>query len=117
MFVKFATGLKINYYYNYSDQFGNGRGSYTLDPQTGKLRIVDEHHYYPFGLRHEVHYPSGNRLDFHPSSTLNGGQIGDPVQLINVTKTEYMYRYNSKEWQDELGLNVYAYGRSEERRV
>ena len=47
---------------------------------------------------------------FHPSPTLNGGQIGDPVQLINVTKTEYMYKYNSKEWQDELGLNVYTYG-------
>lgn len=45
--------------------------------------------------------------DFHPSSTLNGGQIGDPVQLINVTKTEYVYRYNGKEWQDELGLNFY----------
>src|SRR5690625_3698145 len=45
---------------------------------------------------------------FHPSTTLNGGQIGDPVQLINVTKTEYMYRYNEKEWQDELGLNMYA---------
>jgi len=41
----------------------------------------------------------------HPSSTLNGGQIGDPVQLINVTKTEYMYRYQGQERQDELGLN------------
>jgi len=104
------TEFRFNYIYNHTDHLGNVRVSYTLDPQTGKLRIVDEHHYYPFGLRHEVHYPSGNRLDFHPSSTLNGGQIGDPVQLINVTKTEYMYRYNSKEWQDELGLNVYAYG-------
>src|SRR5699024_6806472 len=36
----------------------------------------------------------------HPSSTLNGGQIGDPVQLINVTKTEYMYRYQGQERQD-----------------
>ena len=48
--------------------------------------------------------------DFHPSSTLNGGQVGDPVQLINVTKTEYLYKYNSKEWQDELGLDWYDYG-------
>jgi len=102
------TEFRFNYIYNYTDHLGNVRVSYTLDPQTGKLRIVDEHHYYPFGLRHEVHYPSGNRLDFHPSPTLNGGQIGDPVQLINVTKTEYMYRYNGKEFQDELGLNMYA---------
>ena len=47
---------------------------------------------------------------FHPSLALNGGQVGDPVQLINVTKTEYMYKYNSKEWQDELGLDWYDYG-------
>ena len=45
---------------------------------------------------------------FHPSLAHNGGQIGDPVQLINVTKTEYMYKYNGQEWQDELGLNMYA---------
>ena len=119
------TEFRFNYIYNYTDHFdkraqstalsevcerSSVRVSYTLDPQTGKLRIVDEHHYYPFGLRHEVHYPSGNRLDFHPSSTLNGGQIGDPVQLINVTKTEYMYKLKGMEYQDELGLNVYDFG-------
>lgn len=118
------TEFSFNYIYNHTDHFdkraqstalsevcerSSVRVSYTLDSQTGKLRIVDEHHYYPFGLRHEVHYPSGNRLDFHPSTTLNGGQVGDPVQLINVTKTEYMYRYNGKEWQDELGLDWYDY--------
>jgi len=42
---------------------------------------------------------------FHPSTILNGGQVGDPVQLINVTKTEYLYRYQGQERQDELGLN------------
>jgi|SRR5690625_199610 len=47
---------------------------------------------------------------FHPSTTLNGGQIGDPVELVNVTKTEYMYKYNGKELQDELGLDWYDYG-------
>jgi|GEM_PF-1402795 len=103
------TEFRFNYIYNHTDHLGNVRVSYTLDPQTGKLRIVDEHHYYPFGLRHEVHYPSGNRLDFHPLQTSDIGEIGD-IQLINVTKTEYMYRYNSKEWQDELGLNFYDYG-------
>src|SRR5690625_288984 len=46
--------------------------------------------------------------DFHPSLSPCIGHIGDPVQLINVTKTEYMYRYNGKEFQDELGLNMYA---------
>src|SRR5690625_7743914 len=47
---------------------------------------------------------------FHPSTTLNGGQIGYPVELVNVTKTEDMYTYNGKELQDELGLDWYDYG-------
>ena len=51
-----------------------------------------------------------NYISFYSRlSTHNGGQVGDPVQLINVTKTEYMYRYNGKEWQDELGLDWYDY--------
>src|SRR5690606_4513645 len=79
----------FNYIYNYTDHLGNVRLSYTLDPQTGKLRIVDEHHYYPFGLRHEIHYPSSRIRDFRSAEGLNGGQIGDPVKLVNVTKTEY----------------------------
>jgi len=56
--------------------------------------------------KQELNYPSGNRLDFHPLQTSDIGEIGD-IQLINVTETEYMYRYNAKEWQDELGLNFY----------
>src|SRR5690606_32548141 len=105
---------------------------YTLDPQAGTLKIVDEteargsrmpkkrrshktndseqNHYYPFGLRHEIHYPSSRIRDFRAAEGLNGGQVGDPVELVNVTKTEYMYKYNGKEWQDELGLDWYDYG-------
>src|SRR5690554_1740396 len=64
----------------------------------------------PFGLRHEIHYPSSSIRDFRAAEGLNGGQIGDPVTLVNVTKTEYQYKYNGKEWQDELGLNFYDYG-------
>lgn len=33
---------------------------------------------------------------------------GFETALFNVTKTEYQYKYNWKEWQDELGLNMYA---------
>jgi len=40
---------------------------------------------------------------------LNGGQVGEPVELVNVTKTEYMYKYNGFEYQDELGLGWYDY--------
>jgi len=73
----------------------------------------------------KVHYPSSSIRDFRAAEGLNGGQVGDPVTLVNVTKTEYMYKYNdyggksfekafdehtarSAEWQDELGLNMYS---------
>src|SRR5690625_6636402 len=59
--------------------------------------------------KQELNYPSGNRLDFHPLQTSDIGEIGD-IQLINVTKRNYMYTYNAKEWQDELGLIFYDYG-------
>src|SRR5690554_7784382 len=55
------------------------------------------------------HYPSSSNRDFRAAEGLGGGQVGDPVELVNVTETEYMYRYNGKEWQDELGLDWYDY--------
>src|SRR5690625_4566333 len=80
------TGYAYNYVYNYTNHLGNVRLSYTLDPQEGTLKIVDENHYYPFGLRHEVHYPSSRIRDFRAAEGLNGGQVGEPVELVNVTK-------------------------------
>ncbi|MFA7469178.1 MAG: RHS repeat-associated core domain-containing protein [Weeksellaceae bacterium] len=31
------------------------------------------------------------------------------VKIKVVTKTDYLYKYNGKEWQDELNLNLYDY--------
>src|SRR5690554_3903989 len=56
----------------------------------------------------KTHYLSSRIQDFRAAEGLGGGQVGDPVTLVNVTETEYMYRYNGKEWQDELGLNMHA---------
>src|SRR5690554_6073220 len=53
----------------------------------------------------KVHYPSSSIRDFRAAEGLNGGQIGDPVELVNVTETEYMYKFQGQERQDELGLN------------
>jgi RHS repeat-associated protein len=47
--------------------------------------IVDESHYYPFGLKHSGYVTA----------------VPDP---------NYKYKYNGKELQDELGLNMYDYG-------
>lgn len=74
----------FQYIYNYTDHLGNIRLSYTKNQTTGNLDIIEENNYYPFGLKHKPY---------------------------NYTSpTSYKYKYNGKEYQDELGLNMYDYG-------
>ncbi|MET3730563.1 RHS repeat domain-containing protein [Moheibacter stercoris] len=97
------TGYIYNYVYNYTDHLGNVRLSYSKNPATNQLNILEENHYYPFGLKHEV-YISGGKRDYRAIPDDN-----EP-KLIGVTKTDYQYKYNGKEFQDELGLGLYDYG-------
>lgn len=74
--------------FNYTDHLGNIRLKYCDLNQNGEIEaneILEENHYYPFGLKHE-----GYNTNTHG--------------LAN------RYKYNGKEFQDELGLNVYDYG-------
>jgi RHS repeat-associated protein len=74
-----------SYVFNYTDHLGNVRLSYTKNPSTNALTILEESNYYPFGLKH-----NGYNIDnFQP---------------------EYKYQYNGKEMQDELQLNLYDFG-------
>src|SRR5690554_3623937 len=99
-----SQGYVFNYVYNYTDHLGNIRVSYSKDPQTHQLKILEENHYYPFGLKHSV-YTAGRLRDFEVDFS---NPEGEHVFLTPVTKTEYQYKYNGQEWQDELGLNMYA---------
>ncbi|MCC9020227.1 RHS repeat domain-containing protein [Flavobacterium lipolyticum] len=72
------------YVYQYKDHLGNIRLSYAKNPATQVLTIIDENNYYPFGLKHNGYN------DYVPTSN--------------------KYKYNGKELQDELQLNVYDYG-------
>ncbi|WP_412476757.1 DUF6443 domain-containing protein [Flavobacterium sp. TBRC 19031] len=73
-----------SYIFNYTDHLGNVRLSYTKNQTTGNLDIIEENNYYPFGLKHKPY---------------------------NYTSpTSYKYKYNGKEFQDEMGLNMYDYG-------
>jgi RHS repeat-associated protein len=74
-----------SYVFNYTDHLGNVRLSYTKNPTTNALEILEESNYYPFGMKHSG-YNSGN------------------------LQVNYKYKYNGKELQDELGLNFYDYG-------
>ena len=59
-------------------------------------------------MKHEV-YVSANKKEFDLliGGGIDGG-IGE-VALKEVLKTEYLYKYNGKEWQDELNLSWYDY--------
>ena len=83
-YVKYDQG-DYSYVFNYTDHLGNIRLSYTYINNSNIIdtdEIVEENQYYPFGLKHETHN----------------------------TSNAYQYKYNGKELQTELGLNLYDYG-------
>ena len=88
-YVKNTSGM-YSYVFNYTDHLGNVRVSYSDLDKDGSIdktknEILEESNYYPFGLKHE------------------------PNAVINK-QPNYKYKYNGKELQDELGLNMYDYG-------
>jgi RHS repeat-associated protein len=100
-----STELPIDFFtyvYNYTDHLRNIRLSYAQDPDTQQLKIVEQNHYYPFGLRHTNY--SGGKMQVVKEQELKR-MAPTPEELLS-----YKYKYNGKEWQDELGLNMYDYG-------
>ena len=96
----------FNYVFNYTDHLGNIRVSYGVDPSTGTIKIMEENHYYAFGLKH-TNYNSDINLYTRKSSgdiTLSKPLPSTPVD------PSYRYKYNGKELQTELGLDLYDYG-------
>lgn len=94
-----ANGINnYNYVFNYFDNIGNVRLSYTLDPATNVLTILEENHYYPFGLKHTKYNIDQAYYD------ANGGTV-----TIKTKTLPFKFRYQGQEWQDELGLNWYSF--------
>ncbi len=93
----------FSYVYNYTDHLGNIRLSYTKEKGTNVLKIVEENHYYPFGLKHN-NYNSSKML-YAKEGTMEKQKPLPPYMAMS-----YNYKYNGKEYQDELGLNFYDYG-------
>jgi RHS repeat-associated protein len=97
---------RFNYVYNYLDYLGNIRLSYGYDQKDEKIKVIEENHYYPFGLKH-TRYNSGIK-HYEPDE-----EFPEKMKLEQVPAGETVvnkYKYNGKEWQDELSLNLYDYG-------
>ncbi|OKS85753.1 DUF6443 domain-containing protein [Mucilaginibacter polytrichastri] len=83
----------FKYVYQYKDQLGNVRLSYNDTDLNGSItpatEVISESNYYTFGLEHK-------------------GYNNTYVNIGNDIAQKY--KYNGKELQDELGLNMYDYG-------
>ncbi len=98
-----ATGEtgSFSYVYQYKDHLGNVRLNYAWDNVANVLTVLNESHYYPFGLKHEKY--NTEEYEF-----VNGIPTG--VVLAPLTGgSSYKYKYQEQELQDELGLNWYSF--------
>ena len=57
------SNYKFNYVFNFTDHLGNIRLSYSQDPASNVLKIIEENHYYPFGLKHTNYVNRQQKVD------------------------------------------------------
>jgi RHS repeat-associated protein len=69
-----------------------------------ELEVLQENHYYPFGMKH-INY-GVLETDYQPDEIT--GQMYAVIEPVAINK--FKYKYNGKEYQDELNLNLYDYG-------
>ena len=92
-YVKRNTNNTYLYVYQYKDHLGNIRLSYADVNGNGTIQpaseILEENNYYPFGLKHKGYN-----------------------EIVNSNRSEAAekYKYNGKELNEDLGMNVYEYG-------
>ena len=93
------------YVFQYKDHLGNIRVNFSKDVD-GLTKILEENQYYPFGLKH-TNYNS-DKYGWIRKEDEDFAKI--KPQPGGIVAGGYKYKYNGKELQDELGLNMYDYG-------
>ncbi|MBW7870753.1 MAG: hypothetical protein H3C39_06790 [Flavobacteriia bacterium] len=101
------TGYAYSYVFNYTDHLGNVRLSYSMDHLTGKLKILEENHYYPFGLMHQKYSAPTGRIEAINNETDKAVNPENPLDVVSL-HARYDYKYNNREWQDDNNLDWYA---------
>lgn len=104
-----VTGSTFNYVFNYKDHIGSIRSSYAWDERGGRLVIINENNYYPYGLQHKSY--NTQSYVFVPSANGPGYHTAEIVQQGGKTPASpYKYKFHGKELQDELGYDMYDFG-------
>lgn len=100
-----GTSYTFKYVFSYTDHLGNIRVKYAQNPANGnQIEILEEDHYYPYGLKHNGYNGNHTTWDVTP-----GGEITlTPVNpFLGDT---YKYKFGGKEYQDEFDINTYDFG-------
>ncbi|SDX56682.1 RHS repeat-associated core domain-containing protein, partial [Aequorivita viscosa] len=77
----------------------------TEHPQTGETKILEENHYYPYGLTHKG-YNGQHRV-------VGIGNMSSYITIVPVTPLladSYKYKFGGKEYQDEFDISTYDFG-------
>ncbi len=99
----------FDYVYQYKDHLGNVRVNYAQNPQTGELEILEENHYYPFGLQH-TNYNS-DLLKLKREEQSNEKSLAQDTHPTNpFDNPGYKYKFNGMEMQEEFGTVFYDFG-------
>lgn len=98
---------KYNYVFNYTDHLGNIRMSYAWDYAEEEIKILEENHYYPFGLKHKKYNTDEYEFVYtgpEGMETEEGYYIGT-ILTPATGSLPYQYKFQGQERQDELNLN------------
>ena len=97
---------QFNHVYQYNDHLGNIRLNYGYDQKHQVLKIIEENHYYPFGLKHTNYNSGKKKYDFVGEEF---AAVLTPNEDIKTTIKQVVpqdgfvgnnYKHNSKELQE-----------------
>ncbi|MCB0453660.1 MAG: hypothetical protein KDC94_12410, partial [Aequorivita sp.] len=100
------TTFSFKYVFSYTDHLGNIRLKYAQDPSNGNaISILEEDHYYPYGLKHKGY--SGSHLVFEGLGPGTGVTLTPVNPFLGDT---YKYKFGGKEYDDTFNINTYDFG-------